>query len=79
MPQTRLTAFGGKSYMAANIVTDTNTPTNVALAFEPSIDRVRKARLVFDIAGVDGVEIVIEFHDEVFEELTVTGVRKEAP
>lgn len=73
MPEVRVTAFGSRSYMATAIVSDTNTPTGVSLSFLPSIDRVRKARLSFDISGADGFAITIEFHDDVFEEFTMTG------
>lgn len=63
--------------MSANIQTDTNSPTNVVLTFLPAVHRVRKARLSFDISAADGFEIEIEFHDDVFEEYTMTGQRKE--
>ena len=76
MPEVRVTSFGGRSYMSANVVTDTNAVTGIALSFLPSIDRVRKARLSFDDAGADGFEITIEFHDDAFEEFTLSGQPK---
>lgn len=76
MPETRVASFGSSSYMSANIKTDTNSPTNTTLAFLPAVHRVRKARLTFDIAAADGFEIEVEFHDDVFEEYTMTGERK---
>ena len=76
MPQIRTTAFGSRSYMSANLVTDTGTPTGVSLSFLPSIDRVRKARLSFDTAAADGFEVTIEFHDDAFEEFTMVGKPK---
>ena len=79
MPEVRTTAFGSRSYVSARVVTDTNTPTGLALSFLPSIDRVRKARLSFDDSGADGFEITIEFQDDAFEEYTMTGEAKSLP
>lgn len=79
MPEVRVTSFGGRSYMSANVVTDTNAVTDISLSFLPSVDRVRKARLSFDDSGVDGFEITIEFHDDAFEEFTVSGQSKQQP
>lgn len=76
MPTTNVASYGSSSYMSTSIVTDTNSPTNVTLAFLPTVDRVRKARLSFDIAAADGFEITLEFTDERFEEFTMTGERK---
>ena len=78
MPTTRITSFGSRSFMAASITTDTNAPTGVALAFLPTVDRVRKARLAFDISAADGFSIEIEFSDAAFEELSLTGEPREA-
>ena len=78
MPTITNTAFGSRSYMATSIVTGTLTPSAVSLSFLPSIDRVRKARLSFSAAATaDDYDITIEFHDDAFEEFTVTGQPKQ--
>lgn len=77
MPSVRVASFGSSSYMAANVKTDTAAVTGVSLTFLPAVHRVRKARLSFDIAAADGFEIEIEFHDDTFEEYTMTGRRKD--
>ena len=77
MPSVRVASFGQTSYMGVNVKTDTAAATGVVLTFLPAAHRVRKARLSFDIAAADGFEVEIEFHDESFEEYTLTGQRKE--
>ena len=77
MPTVRVTSFGTESFMAASIVADTNTPTGVSLVFLPTVNRVRKARLSFDISAADGFAIEIELNAEAFEEYTMNGQRKE--
>lgn len=77
MPVTNVSGFGSASFMGAQIVTDTVTPSAVSLVFLPTVDRVRKARLTFTLGGADTADVTIEFKDERFEEFTMTGQRKE--
>ena len=64
--------------MSANIGTNTLTVSGVSLTFLPAVHRVRKARLAFTApATADTYEITVEFSDDVFEEYTLTGVRKD--
>lgn len=77
MPAVRVSSFGSSSYMSANVKTDTAAVTGVSLTFLPAVHRVRKARLSFDRAAADGFEVEIEFSDDVFEEYTLTGRKKE--
>lgn len=77
MPTTNVQGFGSRSYMSAQVSTDTLTPTAVSLAFLPTVNRVRKARLQFAApATADNYSITIEFSDDSFEEFTLTGDRK---
>ena len=75
MPIANLSSFGSTSFMAAKIRTNTVTVTSLSLAFLPSASK-RKANLVFTASAADTFDIEIEFTDERFEELTMTGERK---
>ena len=71
-----LQAFSDRSALLATAVTDTAT-TSSSLVFLASAYRARKARLTLEITGGETVTVDLEFHDEVFEERTPQGEKKE--
>lgn len=71
----RVTAFGSRSYMRVSVTRAGATLTALSLAFRPSIDRGRKALFSFT-DGANVYDLEVEFHDDAFEEFTVTGQKK---